>query len=162
MQSWQSLMGPLHQTEASTKIVTARYRRGAELVVRFNFILSAAIGFVTALMLTTCASPPRVVWEYYDQCARQNPSFLAMAECGRQKRLAECVPNNACSPEGNMFMEYIDTLVLSVKNKELTEAEAMRRYTEYKNEHRRTREARRGSMRSRLINRTSVRRYVVF
>jgi hypothetical protein len=31
-------------------------------VVRFNFVLSAAIGFVTALMLTTCASPSRVVW----------------------------------------------------------------------------------------------------
>jgi hypothetical protein len=102
------------------------------LVVRFNFVLSAAIGFVTALMLTTCASPSRVVWEYYDQCARENPSFLAMAECGRQKRLAECVPNNTCSPEGNMFMQYVDTLVLSVKKKELTEAEAIRRYTEYK------------------------------
>jgi hypothetical protein len=100
---------------------------------RFNFILSAAIGFVTTLMLTTCASPSRVVWEYYDQCGRENPSFLVMAECGRQKRLAECVPNNACSPEGNMFMEYMDTLVLSVKKKELTEAEAMRRYTAYKN-----------------------------
>ena len=100
---------------------------------RFNFVWSSAIGFVVALMLTTCASPSRVVWEYYDQCARENPSFLKMAECGRQKRLAECVPNNTCSPEGNMFMEYIDTLVLSVKKKELTEAEAMRRYAEYKN-----------------------------
>jgi hypothetical protein len=80
-----------------------------------------------------CASPSRVVWEYYDQCARENPSFLAMAECGKQKRLAECVPSNACSPEGNMFMDYIDALVLSVKKKELTEAEAMRRYAEYKN-----------------------------
>ena len=64
--------------------------------------------------------------------ARENPSFLAMAECGRQKRLAECVPNNACSPEGTMFMQYIDILVVSVKKKELTEAEALRRYTEYK------------------------------
>ena len=101
-------------------------------MVRFNFILSAAIGFVTALILTTCASPSRVVWEYYDQCARENPSFLTMAECGRQKRLAECVPNNTCSPEGNMFMQYIDSLALSVKKKELTEAEAMLRYKEYK------------------------------
>jgi len=42
-------------------------------------------------------------------------------------------PSNACSPEGNMFMDYIDALVLSVKKKELTEAEAMRRYAEYKN-----------------------------
>jgi hypothetical protein len=32
-----------------------------------------------------------------------------------------------------MFTEYVDRLVLSVKKKELTEAEAMRRYTEYKN-----------------------------
>ena len=102
-------------------------------MVRFNFILSAVIGFVTALTLTACASPSRVVWEYYDQCARDNTSFLVMAECGKQKRLAECVPNNACSPEGNMFMEYIDAPVLSVKKKELTEAEAMRRYTTYKN-----------------------------
>jgi hypothetical protein len=124
--------GGQHRPKALEKIATARCRGGAELMVRFNFILSAAIGFVTALMLTTCASPSRVVWEYYDQCARENPSFLTMAECGRQRRLAECVPNNTCSPEGNMFMQYIDTLVLSVKKKELTEAEAMRRYTEYK------------------------------
>jgi hypothetical protein len=48
-------------------------RRGAERVVRFNFILSAAIGFVTASMLATCASPSRLVWEYYDQCSRENP-----------------------------------------------------------------------------------------
>jgi len=30
------------------------------------------------------------------------------------------------------FMEYVDSLALSVKNKKMTEAEAMRRYTEYK------------------------------
>jgi hypothetical protein len=101
-------------------------------MVRLNLASSAATGFVAVTMLTTCASPSRVVWEYYDQCARENPSFLAMAECGRQKRLAECAPNNTCSPEGNMFMQYIDALVLSVKKKEMTEVEAMRRYTEYK------------------------------
>ena len=105
---------------------------GGPLVFRFNFVSLAAIGTVTALMLTTCASPSRVVWEYYDQCARENLSFLAMAECGKQKRLAGCVPNNTCSPEGNMFVQYVDTLVVSVKKKELTEAEAMQRYTEYK------------------------------
>ena len=96
-----------------------------------NFILSAAIAFVAALMLNGCAHS-RVAWGYYDQCAQENPSFLAMAECGRQKRLAECVPNNTCSPEGTMFMQYIDSLALSVKKKELTEAEAMLRYKEYK------------------------------
>jgi hypothetical protein len=55
-----------------------------------------------------------------------------MAECGKQKRLAECVPSNTCSPEGTAFMEYVDSLALSVKNKKLTDVEAMRRYTEYK------------------------------
>jgi hypothetical protein len=55
----------------------------AELVVRFNFIFSAVIGFVTALMLAACASPSRGGWEYYDQCARGNPSFLAISECGK-------------------------------------------------------------------------------
>ena len=55
-----------------------------------------------------------------------------MAECGKQKRLAECLPNNSCSPEGTAFMEYVDSLALSVKSKKLTEAEAMRRYAEYK------------------------------
>ena len=100
-------------------------------MVRFHFIFSAAIAFVAATMLTKCANSS-VVWEHYDQCALENPSFLAMAECGRRKRLAACEPNNTCSPEGTMFMQHIDSLVLSVKKKELTEAEAMRRYREYK------------------------------
>jgi hypothetical protein len=101
--------------------------------VRANFILTAAIGVTAALMQSGCvhsASPP--VWNYYDQCAGENPSFLAMAECGRQRRLAECTPSNTCSPEGTTFMEYVDSLALSVKNKTMTEAEAMRRYAQYK------------------------------
>lgn len=100
-------------------------------VVRFHFIFSAVIAFVAATMLTKCGNSS-VVWEHYDQCALENPSFLAMAECGRRKRLAACEPNNTCSPEGTMFMQYVDSLVLLVKKKELTEAEAMRRYTQYK------------------------------
>jgi len=100
-------------------------------VVRLNFVLSVAVGLVAASMQTGCAHYPPV-WQYYDQCAQENPSFLAMAECGRQKRLAECATNNSCSPEGTTFMEYIDSLAVSVKNKQITEAEAMRRYAEYK------------------------------
>jgi hypothetical protein len=95
--------------------------------------LSAAIGLGAAFLQAGCVhsvSPP--VWDYYDQCAAANPSFLAMAECGRQKRLAECTPSNTCSPEGTTFMEYVDSLVLSVKSKKMTKAEAMRRYAEYK------------------------------
>ena len=102
-------------------------------LVRLRLVLSTAIGALAASMQTGCiysSAPP--VWGYYDQCAAGNPSFLAMAECGKQKRLAECLPNNSCSPEGTAFMEYVDSLALSVKSKKLTEAEAMRRYAEYK------------------------------
>jgi len=100
---------------------------------RLCFIVPAGISFVAALVQAGCVySPAPPVWDYYDRCAAENPSFLAMAECGKQKRLAECVPNNSCSPEGTAFMEYVDSLALSVKNKKMTETEAMRRYAEYK------------------------------
>jgi hypothetical protein len=94
-------------------------------------LMAAAAGFVAAFMLSGCAHSP-AIWNYYDECAGENQSFVAMTECGRKKRLAECVPNNNCSPEGTQFMEYMDSLALSVKDKKLTEVEAMRRYAEYK------------------------------
>jgi hypothetical protein len=102
----------------------------AKLVER-SFIWSAAIGFAAALMQAGCVHAP-AVWDYYDQCAAENSAFLVMAECGKRKRLAECTPNNTCSPEGTAFTDYVDSLALSVKNKKMTEAEAMRRYAEYK------------------------------
>jgi hypothetical protein len=107
--------------------------RSSREFVGLDFLLLGGAAFVAALLQAGCvhsSAPP--VWDYYDQCAAANPSFLAMAECGRQKRLAECVPANSCSPEGTAFMEYVDSLALSVKSKKLTEAEAMRRYAEYK------------------------------
>ena len=63
---------------------------------------------------------------------RKTRDFLQWRNAGDKKRLAECVPDNNCSPEGTTFMEYVDSLALSVKNKKMTEAEAMRRYAEYK------------------------------
>ena len=91
------------------------------------FITLSALPFV----LTACASSPSV-WVYYDRCSAQSSSFIAMAECGKEARNAECTAHNSCSPEGTTFVQYTDSLVLSVKNKEMTEAEAMRRYAEYK------------------------------
>src|ERR1700730_10524088 len=115
----------------TSKGVGLNRRRGAARSWSPDFFLSGAIGLMVASVLAGCAHSP-LAWDYYDHCALQKPSFLAMAECGKQKRLAECVPNNTCSPEGTMFMEYVDSLALSVKAKKLTEAEALRRYTEYK------------------------------
>jgi hypothetical protein len=79
--------------------------------------------------LSGCGHP---VYEFYDSCAAQNPSFVAMVECGRAKRLAECVPNKSCSPVGTAFMQYADALAMSVKNKEMTEAQALQKFAEYK------------------------------
>jgi hypothetical protein len=55
-----------------------------------------------------------------------------MVKCGREKRLAQCEPSNACTAEGNLFMEYADSLALAVKNKQKSETEAARLLAEYK------------------------------
>jgi hypothetical protein len=55
-----------------------------------------------------------------------------MAECGKQRRMAYCTEHNSCGTSGTAFMQYTDSLVLSVRNKEMTEAEALRRFAEYK------------------------------
>jgi hypothetical protein len=94
-------------------------------------------GLLTAILpvlLLSCVSQPSTppVWSYYDDCATQNPSFVAMVKCGRERRLAECEPKNQCSPEGTLFMEYADSLALSVKNKKQSETEAFRLLAEYK------------------------------
>lgn len=102
-------------------------------MARSKFIFLASTGLIAASVQAACVySPAQPVWRYYDQCAAEKPSFVAMAACGRQKRLAECAANNTCSPEGTVFMEYVDSLALAVKDKQMTEAEAMRRYAEYK------------------------------
>jgi hypothetical protein len=94
-------------------------------------------GLLTAILpvlLLSCVSQPITpsVWSYYDDCAAQNPSFVAMVKCGRERRLAECEPKNQCSAEGNLFMDYADSLALSVKNKKRSETEASRLLAEYK------------------------------
>ena len=94
-------------------------------------------GLLTAILpmlLLSCVSQPSTppVWSYYDDCAAQNQSLVAMVKCGRAKRLAECEPKNQCSAEGTLFMEYADSLALSVKNKKQSETEAVRLLAEYK------------------------------
>jgi hypothetical protein len=88
--------------------------------------------FAASFVLTNCAARSPPVWVYYDKCNAQTSSFIVMAECGKEARNAECIPRNNCSPEETAFVQFTDALVLSVKNKEMTEAEAMRRYAEYK------------------------------
>jgi hypothetical protein len=99
---------------------------------RYKIALVLAAGFAASLLLANCAARSAPVWAYYDKCSAQTQSFIVMAECGKEARNAECIPKNTCSSEGTTFVQFSDALVLSVKNKEMTEAEAMRRYAEYK------------------------------
>lgn len=118
-------------TEGSRKIEIMM--ASGDMMFRLKVLLSFIFVCALPLALTGCLSlGGPMVWEYYDKCSAQTSSFLAMAECGKQARTADCVPTNDCSSMGNTYVQFTDALVLAVKNKEMTEAEAMRRYAEYK------------------------------
>src|SRR5687768_11256824 len=74
----------------------------------------------------------QTAWQYYDQCANQHSSFEKMVACGKQARTEGCALNNTCSARGDALVQYADSLVISVKSKELSEAEARRRWIEYR------------------------------
>lgn len=95
-----------------------------------NFIRLAATA-VSAVVLCCCART-MASYEHYDSCAAQTASFIAMVECGKQKRTAYCQEKNECSPTGNSIVAYADSLATSVKAKQMTEAEAQRRWIEFK------------------------------
>lgn len=85
------------------------------------------------LLLANCAmqtTPPS--WSFYDQCAQQTSSFLETAACGKTNRNAYCRPNNTCSAAGNAFVAYTDSLAKSVKNHQMTEDEAQRKWIEFR------------------------------
>jgi hypothetical protein len=92
-------------------------------------IVLTVVMLATAPLLAGCLMT-KSGFEYYDECSAQS-SFPAMAECGRQKHNAECQAGY-CSDRGKAFVQYVDALALSVKNKEMGEAEARRRYAEFK------------------------------
>jgi hypothetical protein len=69
---------------------------------------------------------------HYDDCAKQTTSFVAMAACGKQRREADCGSANACTNTGNAVVQYADALAKSVSNREMSEAEAQRRFAEFK------------------------------
>lgn len=91
-----------------------------------------AIAFIALLGsgLSGCATKP--AWQYYDECAAQNLPFAAMVECGKQKRTAYCQSGGACSADGNAVVAYADSLVQSVNRREMSEAEAQRKWIEFR------------------------------
>jgi hypothetical protein len=57
-----------------------------------------------------------------------------MVECGKAKREATCRNSflNPCSSIGNAFEQYADALAAQVQNHQISEADAMTRFAEYK------------------------------
>ena len=103
---------------------------GAIMKKLSKWLAAMLAALVPALVLNACAAQ-KSAFNFYDECSGQT-SFVGMAECGKQRRLAYCTAHNNCSPSGTAFMQYADSLALSVRNKEMTEAEALRRFAEYK------------------------------
>ena len=93
-----------------------------------RFLVTAS-GLLVALFLGGCAGPTTAVsaWEHFDSCSGETP-FAAVVECGKRKRAAYCQTIGGCSSTGNAFVEYADSLVVSVERKKMTEAEAVRRF----------------------------------
>ena len=83
------------------------------------------------VLLAGCVGQ-RPAWEHYDACSTQTAGFAAMAECGKRSRNAECAANSACSNNGNAIVLYADSLAASVRSGEMSQAEATRRWLEYR------------------------------
>lgn len=90
-------------------------------------ILSLTI-LLTGCMANTYVPP----WTFYDQCAQQLSSFSAIAGCGEAKRNAWCTEHHNCTSNDNAFVSYTDSLVASVKNGEMTQEEARRKWIEFR------------------------------
>ena len=89
------------------------------------------VAIAAAGLLVGCAHQPPV-WAVYDACAAQTSNFVKMVECGKEKRNATCQEANACTAVGNAFVQYADALAMQVKNRQITEAEALKQFAEYK------------------------------
>jgi len=96
-----------------------------------RFVVSITPLVVCSFMLSGCLST-KSSWTHYDECSAQTTTFVAMAACGRQKRMAYCQSNIGCSNSGNTLDQYADALSASVQNREMSDAEARRRFVEFK------------------------------
>jgi len=96
---------------------------------KVNSILPVA--FIASLLVGCAGAGPSAI-SFYDQCATQSSSFIVMAECGKAHRNAACETSNSCSASGNAVVMYVDSLETSVKNREMTEAEAQRKWVDFR------------------------------
>jgi hypothetical protein len=95
--------------------------------------LLAFIFLISTIVLISGCAAQKTAWDHYDDCAAQTSTFQAMADCGKRARLAACQSSfSGCSDIGNSIVQYADALSQSVANREMTEAEAKRKFIEFK------------------------------
>jgi len=99
------------------------------------------LALVTCIGLTGCVdntrTPPTIAaMDHYDNCSMSEPQFERMVACGRIRRQTYCTQTGECSPEGNLIVQYGDSLVASFKRGEMSEPEARRRWVEFSIAHR--------------------------
>jgi hypothetical protein len=96
--------------------------------MRGDFI---SVVLLLAFAISGCAAQKNV-FQHYDECAVENSSFAAMVACGKQRRTIYCQEHKSCSANGNAFVAYADSLVISVNRHEMSEAEAQRKWIEFR------------------------------
>jgi hypothetical protein len=83
------------------------------------------------LSVASCVSTQdKAAWDHYDACQAETKSFVAMVDCGKQRRTAYCQPE--CSRVGDAAVQYADVLADSVRRREMTETQARLKWVEYK------------------------------
>lgn len=92
--------------------------------------LSLLVVLVVAPATAGCGLKNAV--DVYDECEATTSSFAAMIDCGKRKRAEKCRAAFNCTTEGDRVVAYGDALAQSVKDGSLTEAEARRRWIEFK------------------------------
>ncbi len=101
------------------------------------------VGLIATLVVLLCVptlngcavmTPSKAVWDHFDECAKQTSTFVAMAACGKQRREIYCSERliSSCSRMGDTLVQYADALAQSVTTREMSEAEARRRFAEFK------------------------------
>ena len=85
-----------------------------------------------ALSLASCGTPGKMAWQHYDECQSTTTSFIAMAECGKQRRLAYCADAPNCGEFGASLTQYADSLAQAVRSGEMSDAQARQRFILFK------------------------------
>jgi hypothetical protein len=107
-------------------------RRASEKIVETINMRRFGLTIPTMLLLCCCATQHPSALSFYETCAKQSASFVDTAACGKANRNNYCEANNNCSADGDTFVQYADSLVKSVQNHELSDAEAQRKWIEFK------------------------------